>query len=201
MLFALADSVWQYLALHFWSECSVQYEPAGGGFSPFITPASTPRGGVISRTGSMASSEAGSTPRWSSSSYGPVAFGSPVSLKATGMSTPRTAAVSLLAGAAGIPAAIAGMPMVPALSPTASPMSRQASPAGVPPKPPPRRTVSGSEQAAEAPPGQAPGLPPQRSRSNLAQSPSQYQSPRYTVSSSPLSQGLRTPSRRTSEAL
>jgi hypothetical protein len=150
----------------------------------------------------VASSEAGSTPRWSSSSYGPVAFGSPVNLKATGMSTPRTAAVSLLAGAAGIPAAIAGMPMVPALSPTASPMSRQASPAGVPPKPPPRRTVSGSDsdQAAEAPSGQTPGLPSQRSRSNLAQSPSQYQSPRYTVSSSPLSEGLRTPSRRTSEA-
>lgn len=199
MLFASANIVWHYPAVQFWSALPVHFESAaGGGFSPFITPASTPRGAVISRTGSMASSEAGSTPRWSSSSYGPVAFGSPV--KATGMSTPRTAAVSLLAGAAGIPAAIAGMPMVPPLSPTPSPMSRQASPAGVPPKPPPRRTVSGSEQAAEAPPGQAPGLAPQRSRSNLAQSPSQYQSPRYTVSSSPLSEGLRTPSRRTSEA-
>ena len=118
------------------------------------------------------------------------------------MSTPRSAAVSLLAGAAGIPAAIAGMPMVPALSPTPSPMSRQATPAGVPPKPPLRRTVSGSgsEQAAEAHAGQAPALPPQRSRSNLAQSPSQYQSPRYTGSGSPLSEGLKTPSRRTSEA-
>lgn len=181
---------------------------AGGGFSPFITPASTPRGASISRSGSTASSETGSTPRWSSSSYGPVAFGSPVRMD--GMSTPRSAAVTLLTGSTKIPAAIAGMPMVPALSPTPSPLNAQASPTGVPPKPPSRRTVSGpdSERTEQnssagqlASTVQAPAAAPRRSMSNLSQSPSQYQTPRHTLSGSPLSEGLRTPSRRTSEAL
>lgn len=170
---------------------------AGGGFSPFITPASTPRGNSISRSGSVTSSNIGSTPRWSSSSYGPVAFGAPV--KNDGMSTPRATAISLLASSPRIPAAIAGMPMVPALSPSGP--GQASSPAGVPPKPPPRRTVSGTEpDRTDSPlPGkqglvsnvQTPGSAPRRSRSHLAE-PQQY------MSASPLSEGLRTPSRRVS---
>lgn len=169
---------------------------AGGGFSPFITPASTPRGNAISRSDSVTSSNAG-TPRWSSSSYGPVAFGSPV--KTDGMSTPRAAAISLLASSPKIPAVIAGMPMVPALSPSVS--GQGSSPGGVPPKAPPRRTTSGNE--ADAQPMQAisssmhtPGNGPRRSRSNLSEGPSS----RHIMSASPLSEGLRTPSRHTSNS-
>ncbi|KAL3161495.1 hypothetical protein ABBQ32_010370 [Trebouxia sp. C0010 RCD-2024] len=172
---------------------------AGGGFSPFITPASTPRGNAISRSGSVTSSNAGSTPRWSSSSYGPVAFGSPV--KTDGMSTPRAAAISLLASSPKIPAAIAGMPMVPALSPSTS--GQGSSPAGLAPKPPPRRTTSDMETERSSQPlaGQqpmpgsthTPGKGPRRSRSNLSD-----QNSRHTISASPLSEGLRVSSRHTS---
>ena len=167
---------------------------AGGGFSPFITPASTPRGASISRTGSVANTDAGSTPRWSSASYGPVAFGTPV--KSEGASTPRSAAVTLLASASSpnIPPAIAGMPMVPALSSTPSPASQQQpSPSGVPPKPPPRRTTSGQESDRQSPLAfgfsgqqtlvkQASGSMLRRTKSNLSEPPSQHQAPaRYDV--------------------
>ena len=171
--------------------------PSGGGFSPFITPASTPRGNSISRNGSVTSSNAGSTPRWSSSSYGPVAFGSPV--KTDGMSTPRAAAVSLLASSPRIPAAIAGMPMVPALSPSVS--GQGSSPAGVPPKAPPRRTTSGSESehiaqafsAGQRSGVQTPSSGPRRSRSTLSEAT--HQASQQTLLASPLERSLRGVSR------
>ena len=162
---------------------------AGGGFSPFITPVSTPRVASISRVGSIGSSDAGSTPRWASSSYGPV-----TSSDKFGKDMPRTAAVSLLASPSRLPAAIAGLPLLPASSPSgaASPGVVQVGAPRAPLPAGPRRTFSSKYGAAASPNPQQPAAPlsssgqgaaPRRTRSNLSESPSQFQTPRHTSES------------------
>lgn len=191
--------------------CEADLLHAGGGFSPFITPVSTPRLASISRVASVNSSDAGSTPRWASSSYGPAAPAD------TGLkSTPRSAAVSVLATPPRMPAAIASMPLVPAVSPSTSGLGAAGgvagSPAGGAPRAPlptgPRRTFSSKYGTPGHPPGQQPGATgvpfgqgsgPRRTRSNLSDSPSQYYSPRHTSDNEELNRPLESFRRITSQ--
>ena len=170
---------------------------AGGGFSPFITPVSTPRVASISRVGSINSSEAGSTPRWASSSYGPVAPS-----ERGDKNTPRSAAVSLLATPPRLPAAIASLPLIPAQSPSTTGMGQAGGSGGGAPRVPLpaglRRTFSSKygtssspvQQGAATAVGTGPGSAPRRTRSNLSESPSQYYSPRRTSDNEELSRPL-----------
>ena len=155
----------------------------------------------------MNSSEAGSTPRWASSSYGPVAPS-----ERGDKNTPRSAAVSLLATPPRLPAAIASLPLIPAQSPSTSGMGQAGGSAGGPHRAPlpagPRRTFSSKygtpgsphvQQAAATAVGSGQSSAPRRTRSNLSESPSQYYSPRHTSDIEELSRPLESFRRVTSQ--